>query len=376
MATWSGTPYFIARALEAAGFQLDYIGPLSIRNPFWYKIKGKFFRMRGWDYINLGEEAVLRDYARQAQPFLRQSHGKILFSCGKPHLTYLDTQLPIIFFDDGSVPSITSSHPGHMRFHPKLKAKLLQSEQGILEKCFAACYMSDWAADAALKEYGYMFESKIMVLPIGPNIACLPPEKEIEIAILGRDHKNCRLLMVGVNWEHKGGSIAVAATKELRRRGVPAVLHVVGCTPPRQLPDYVRIHGFVSKKTEAGRALLAELFRESHFLILPTRAEAYGLAFVEASAHGIPSLGTAVGGVKTILHENENGWLFPFDAPPSQYADRIHTVWSDPKSYVQFCRSALRSSQTRLSWGQFGETVVRLAESAIKQLAASRSRCS
>ena len=47
-------------------------------------------------------------------------------------------------------------------------------------------------------------------------------------------------------------------------------LDVVGCRPPRSAPDFVRVHGFVSKATAAGRAALNGIFARAHVLILPT----------------------------------------------------------------------------------------------------------
>ncbi|HEX3756275.1 MAG TPA: glycosyltransferase family 4 protein, partial [Rhizomicrobium sp.] len=172
----------------------------------------------------------------------------------------------------------------------------------------------------------------------------------------------CRLLFVGVDWRRKGGDIALAVAEELRRRGLPAELEIVGCVPPRVVPGFVRVHPFVSKKTLEGRALMAQLYQRSHFLLLPTRAEAYGVAFVEACAHGVPCMGSSVGGVTTIIKDGVNGRLLPLEAPPALYADRIQSLWQDPQSYRELCRSAFRTTQSRLSWTQFGNTVRGLVE--------------
>jgi len=63
-------------------------------------------------------------------------------------------------------------------------------------------------------------------------------------------------------------------------------LNFVGCLPPNDvdIPAYVKCHGFVSKAQPEGYKLLQTLLRKSHFLFLPSRAEAYGIAFCEASA--------------------------------------------------------------------------------------------
>ena len=313
--SWSGTTSFMGRALAAAGFNLSYIGPLRTPSPLWYRLKGRLLRMRGWDYLLFAEPRVLKSYARQAAQQLRSDRGRVLLSCGKPALTYLETRLPLLFFDDGSVPGIMNLYPGHTHYHPRVKANAYEMERRILEKCLYACYMSEWAAEEALATYGRQFETKIRVVPIGANMEVTPTAAEVEKAIQSRPGNRCHLLFVGVDWDRKGGSIALAVTQELHRRGVDVRLEVVGCVPPVPVPGFVKVHGFVSKQSVEGVKLIESLYRECHFLLLPSQAEAYGIAFVEANAHGVPALGCRVGGVPTIVRDGENGWLFPLDVP-------------------------------------------------------------
>jgi glycosyltransferase involved in cell wall biosynthesis len=360
--SWSGTTHFMARALEGAGFHLSYIGPLKNRYKLWNRIQGKVVRMCGWDYSSVNPQ---KGYARQVERQLPGLPGRVILSCGKPQLTHLRTELPVIFFDDASVPAITSLYPGHMNYSRSNKLKLLAAERLALEKCRYACYMSDWAADAALATYGREFESKIKVIPIGANMETTPAAGEIEQAIQTRERGKCNLLFVGVEWERKGGAIAVAVAGELQKRGVSVRLDMVGCVPPVPVPDFVRVHGFVSKRSAEGSLLMARLYRESHFFLLPTQAEAYGVVFVEALAHGLPSLGCRVGGVPTIVQDGVSGWLFPPDAPASLYAGRIQSLLQSPEAYAGLCRSAFQVAQTRLSWKRFGESVRELVDQVL-----------
>lgn len=355
--SWSGTTYFMGRALEAAGFRLSYAGPLRIPTPLWYRFKGRAFRLCGWDYIDLAEPRVLKSLANQAARKMQHAAGRLILSCGRPHLADLETDLPILFFDDASTPALTKLYPGHTRYPPWLKREALGAERRVLEKCCYACYMSDWAAREALEAYGSEFESKIRVVPIGANMEQAPAAAEVEALIQARPVGQCNLLFVGVLWERKGGAIAVAVAEELHRRGVPVRLDIVGCTPPVPVPDFVQVQGFVSKKTPDGEALMRQLYRESHFFLLPTQAEAYGVAFVEANAHGLPAIGCSVGGVTTIVRDGENGQLFPPNAPPTAYADCIQSWLQDRADYERRCRSAYQAFVTRLSWRRFGERV-------------------
>ena len=123
------------------------------------------------------------------------------------------------------------------------------------------------------------------------------------------------------------------------------------------MPEFIRHHGFVSKGSAAGQALLDRLYRQSHLFILPTRYEAYGLVFVEAASYGLPSLASAVGGVTTIVRNNANGQLFAPDATPVEYADYAERLLQNPARYAALCRSAFDEYEQRLNWKRFGETV-------------------
>jgi glycosyltransferase involved in cell wall biosynthesis len=363
--SWAITTPSMARAFQMAGFHLDYVGPLKTSFALACKIKGRFVSARGWDYTPLGEPMVLKSYARQVERQLRGAKGRVILSLGKPHLAYLRTKLPILFFDDASVPAITKLYPSHRNFYPPTKQNLLAAEQQALEKCRFACYMSEWAAEAALETYGRKFESKIRVVPIGANIADPPVETEVEAAIKSRSTDQCNLLFVGMDWPRKGGPIAVAVAEELHKRGMRVRLDIMGCAPLVSASNFVKVHGFVPSQTEEGRSLIQQLYRESHFFILPSQAEAYGVAFVEANARALPCLGCKVGGVPTVVRDGENGWLFAPDAPPAAYADRIQATLHDPQAYTALCRSSYRAFQTRLSWKQFGESVYALASEAM-----------
>jgi glycosyltransferase involved in cell wall biosynthesis len=368
--TWSGSPHWIGRALTGAGFKLDYICPLRGRHNFYYKIKGRLIRTLGWGYTVDGEEGFLKGYGEEATRRVRAAKGggRLIFSCGKPHLVHLETKLPIVFFDDASMPAIVKTHPGHVNFFPPIKKRLHEAERRVLEKCLYACYASDWAAEGALEYYGKKFEMKIKVIPFGANMEVTRKEEDVGKIIAGREVGACNLLFIGRYWEAKGGPIALEMAKELQKRGVRVRLDVVGCTVPGTVPDYVKVHGFVSKKQAAGQEFLDRLFRESNFLVVPTRFEAYGLVFVEASSYGLPSLASAVGGVTTIVRNGKNGQTFPLEACGAAYADYAQKLLGDPEAYERLSRASFREYEERLNWKTWGEKVRELVRPLFEEV--------
>jgi glycosyltransferase involved in cell wall biosynthesis len=113
----------------------------------------------------------------------------------------------------------------------------------------------------------------------------------------------------------------------------------------------VTLHGFLSKNTEEGRRRLEALMSESHFLIMPSKAECYGLVFAEASSFGLPSLATRTGGIPTAVRDGRNGMTFALDAGPQPYCDYIEALMSSRPDYEALCRSAFLEYAQRLNWG-------------------------
>lgn len=246
-----------------------------------------------------------------------------------------------------------------------MNRRLLAAERRVLDKCLYACYASDWAAEAALKVYGSAYEKKIKVIPFGANMEVPRQRADIEKIIAAREPGKCNLLFIGRYWEAKGGPVALAVAEELHRRGVLVQLDVVGCAPTTEVPEFVKVHGFVSKKSVEGYSKLERLFREAHFLIVPTRFEAYGLVFVEASSYGLPSLGTEIGGVTTIIRNGANGRRFDLAAPAAQYADYMQNLLGDSTAYEALSRSSFLEYEQRLNWKTFGDAVRDLVRASL-----------
>jgi glycosyltransferase involved in cell wall biosynthesis len=201
--------------------------------------------------------------------------------------------------------------------------------------------------------------AKVNVVPYGANLECDRTTADIESMIAQRPTDRCRLLFYGANWQRKGGDVAVEVTKRLNQLGLPTELYVIGGQPTSSepLPDFIQFFGLISKSTEAGRQHIEQLLCESHFLILPTRADCSPIAFPEANSFGVPSLATNVGGISTPIKNNLNGRTFSLDADPTEYCDYILSLFEDYNRYRQLALSSFDEFQSRLNWGVAGKAV-------------------
>jgi glycosyltransferase involved in cell wall biosynthesis len=171
----------------------------------------------------------------------------------------------------------------------------------------------------------------------------------------------CQLLLLGVDWTRKGGDTALQVVEELRTQGIPARLVVCGCVPPHPVdPKVVQVIPRLDKNVPAEATRLADLLLRSHFLLLPTRQECFGIVFCEAAAHGTPSLATDTGGVVSAVIEGESGFLFPPDAPPSAYAATIRALLEDRPRYETLVTTSRRAYDARLNWNTWARAAARV----------------
>lgn len=359
---WSGSGNYILGALQSAGFQTEHIGGLRDRYSFIIKIKKAFYaKILSKTYLRNREPTLLKNYATQVERALALISCDVVFSPGTIPIAYLRTEKPIVFWTDATFSGMIDFYPGFSNLCAETIKNGNKMEQSALSKCRIAIYSSEWAANTAIQNYD-VDPAKVKVVPFGANISCNRNLQDINSIIENKNFDTCRLLFVGVDWFRKGGDIALIVADLLTQRGIRTELHIVGCNPAISLPTFVKQHGFLSKSTEEGRRSLDKLMTESHFLILPSRAECYGVVFAEASSFGLPSLATRVGGIPTAIQDGKNGQTFPLDESSEKYCDYIERFMSSKQEYNELALSSFREYSERLNWLSAGKKVYDLIQ--------------
>jgi len=360
--SWSGLPFFIKRALENAGLEVVTMpliedteggGPWT-RFLYWRWLRGK-------RYLRHCEEKVLQSYARQLEQHLAENAVDLVFSPSTWMLACLETSLPVVFWTDACFAGMLEFYGSFTDLAPPSIQAGHAIEQAALDRCTRAIYSSDWAARTAAQSYR-IESSKISVVSFGGNLLEPPTVEEARAGVRARDMSQCNLLLVGVDWERKGVDVAVETVEALNAAGLNARLTVVGCQPPpaRLLPACVEVIPFIGKDTIEDRRRMSELFKRSHFFIMPSRAEAFGLVFAEASAFGVPCLATRVGGIPSAIIDDINGRLFPLETGGAEYADYILKYMRNTDRYHQLALRTAEDAATRLSWDAAGRKVTEI----------------
>lgn len=357
---WSGSVYFIARALEQQGVQLDHVDQLQYPRLLFNKAINRLYELTG----NQGPLPVERSmrmaerFAKEIGRHMTKGDHDAVFSPSSIPLALLNTSKPKVFYTDATFADMLEQYPEFSEYPASFINEGHDLERQALVNCDLAIYASQWAADSAIKRYG-ADPGKVRVVPFGSNLELQLSDEVVNKAINNRPEDRCELLFLGVNWTRKGGPLAVEVVERMNAAGMPTKLTVVGCEPPADTPsEHIQVLPFIDKTTAMGQRRLANLLLKSHFLLLPSTAECFGIVHAEASSMGVPSLARDVGGVGDAVREGRNGFLFPADAGPEGYVERMLGLLKDREAYQRMAHSAHREHKQRLNWHVAGSTIV------------------
>jgi glycosyltransferase involved in cell wall biosynthesis len=369
---WSGLNYHIARSLERAGATLVRVGPLTHPWTTTMKLRRRWYGLLGRAYHANMEQSALDAFGAQARAAIPGDVDAVVAVTSMIAASLDGLRAPVISWDDASPAALAEYYPEFERLSARTVRDVEAMGRRAAQNVQLAMYASEWAAASARAAYGLPVD-RVAVVPFGANLEALPSQDEVHRAIASRPRGRCRLLWVGVDWERKRGDLAVEIGQRIEAYGHPVELTVVGCRPPgdRELPEWVHVEGFVSKRTAVGTTRLMELFARSHFLVMPSNAEAYGLVYAEAAAFGVPSVATRTGGVPTVVLDGETGILDDPHATAESYVGRILPLLRERPRYEAMARAAAARSASMLNWDVAGrEAVARIA--AVAGVAAGR----
>lgn len=356
---WSGTPTNMAGSLGTGGARVHYVGNLKER--FELAMKGRQYltkKVLGKNYFRQRSSTITSGYAKQVQRRLSDIPADIVLSPSTIPICQLDSDKPIVIWTDSTFAGMVDFYPDFSNLHPSTVVDGNRVEQEALDRCSLAVYSSDWAAQSAIADYK-IDPAKVKVVPFGANIDRVLTPDQVRAAIAARPEQICKLLFIGVDWPRKGGDVALKVVRELNRQGIKAELTVVGCAPESAdpIPDYVKPLGFVSKSGPDGQLRMTRLLAESHFLIIPSRADCTPIVLNEANALGVPCLTTDVGGITSVITNDVNGYAFGLDTDYREYVAYIAGLMQPYHQYTDLANSAFDEYQRRLNWEVSGATV-------------------
>jgi starch synthase len=154
--------------------------------------------------------------------------------------------------------------------------------------------MSEFVKRALEKDYGVPGE-KITVVGGGPNFPALPLSN-------GGTGAGPTILFVGIDFVRKGGLVLLDAFRIVRDQIPEAELLVVG---PPDIPAQPGVTLLGTLPPDQ----MPSLYARSRVFAMPSWREPFGIAFLEAMAHGLPCVGTRVEAIPEIVDDRKTGLL-------------------------------------------------------------------
>lgn len=316
----SGTNYSMAQALSKIG-NIEWI---QIHQPPYARVAcaciNRLVRLFGknfdFHHTKFGSKFC---YKKCNEEQFKEFDVICAFFCMQ-NIAHIKTDIPIIYFTDTTFMAMVDYYPGFSNLLQFNIRDGIDLEKKAMDNSASIVVSSNWAANSAL-EYFCQAKSKVNVVEFGANI-----DKK-DIIVSKRKYTNhLDLLFLGVDWERKGGDIAVEATKWLNNNGIDSTLHIVGI---RNLPSryhnlkYIRNYGFLNKNKPHEYNQLIRLLHKVHCLLLPTKAECSAIAFAEASANGLPVFTHDTGGVANYIENGKNGYMLPLGSTGADFGNKI-----------------------------------------------------
>lgn len=354
---WSGTMYQMAQAIKNddrySVFALEVPGISNldkIRNK-WLAIKRKIFSPSKIYISNidirqaeLNGERLTKLLAKEAQ----KNPVDIIFAPAmSTYMVGLKTDTPIIYLSDATFALMNNYYWFGLSKKDVENGNCI--EQAAQTIAIASIFSSSWAADSARDDYQTP-ENKVNVLPFGANLQM--PEvvepKQVDLS------KTIKILLVGTDYHRKGVDIAEQVIQRLNdNTNVHYELIVIGVNRPDT--KFTHFVGLLDKGKQADYDKLVQYYHESSLFLLPTKAEAAGIVFAEASMFGLPTLTFDTGGIGEYILNDINGYRIPLDSQDivALFADKIDEIVTDEKLYNRLSVGAVEQYRNRLNWNQW-----------------------
>lgn len=364
--SWSGTSFYtyqqIRKQNEVEIFHYQWPWRLREWLTMQKSLNRKFFKKQT-------TVEFLKSYAKyfssQLQKELKKRPVDVLFvSASSQLIAYLETDIPVIYMTDATFQQLQGYYPYFSNLAAYNIRQGIELDKRAFTKAAHCILASDWNKNSAINDYG-IDTGKISVIPCGANLDFIPVAGNVRDRHPGSNH----LLFLGVEWERKGGEIALETFRLLRQEGMNTHLHIIGCLPPHDLSgeENISVIPFLDKNNAGDFQQLHNIFLQTDFLLLPTRAECAGVVFSEASAYGIPSITTDTGGVATYVKNGINGFALPVQAGADEYAEKISRLLADKQAMQNLKHSSRKYYDEYLSWDLWGQQFQQLAERLIKE---------
>lgn len=201
------------------------------------------------------------------------------------------------------VPVVVSVHD------PYPSSRMVQRQSMLAGRLASRLVVNSTATQRMLEGIG-LPPPKIDLIPCGVVVPELLPSREAARAELGIAPQAFVIAAAGRLDRRKGLHELIEAVAQLPVAGTPLELVIGGDGPERAALTAQAEATLQGRGRLTGRLpSLDTLYAAADLFALPSRFEGFGLVYVEAALHGVPSVGYRAGGVPDAVLDGETGLL-------------------------------------------------------------------
>lgn len=322
--------------------------------------------------ISSGISSGLRPFGNKLTNFIKDNNIKadfVLCQGGNTSVPYYNRSIPIAYWHDSTWQTFLQGYRSRKAFEQFKNdyGNLYNWDKKAFERSDLLIFSSDYVAEACIKYYK-VHPQKVKVISFGANLDDIPSQQLLEKSLQNRlENDGLNFTFIGKDWKRKGLTYAYSLVKKLNENQIKAHLNIVGCEP--DLKDinqfsFVKNYGFLDKANKEHNQVLKDILLNTHFLLHPTISEPFGIVLCEANAYGIPVLGTSTEGLKSIIRNGENGFLFKRTKFLKDAIEQLILLNVDfDKSYKSLFKQSLAAYEQRLNW----QTNVRILKKTLQE---------
>ena len=344
---WSGIPFNIHKCLKKAGFQVIRIGPITHHYEKILKIIEKVYKFFKIKYDPQRSIVLSQLLAKKILKEIQNREIDLILVHDCPLVSFLNSKIPLIVWTDLTFDLYHKTYfLNFSKFHKNSIKNGNYLENLTLKKAKLIIYASDYAASSANKKYK-ISNNLIKVLPFGVDLNPLNKKKFTTLKkkrIVTRK-KEAIFLSVGVDWNRKNMHKSIEVIEKLNCINIKSKIIIVGSVPPSgyKIPKYVEIIPFLNKQKKSDKNILHNLYSKSHYFILLSKAEAFGIVINEASCYGLPVITNYIDGLKYIADKNYS-ILNNKNLSPSKIAHKISLINNNSNRYNRYSNNSYLSS--------------------------------
>lgn len=354
---WSGLVYKIREAIENAGYEVIWI-PYTDKSVSCFfakcilKCLSVFMKTNGGVHF----KPLTKAYSKSIDEHQIEQVDYLFFPGGAQVALFLRRIKPIIYYTDATIFQMNGYYGlPKVTWSQKMAEKM---EKEATNLAHINIRSSQWAINSVINDCGFD-PKRSYVLEFGANV----DDNDIRTSV-PYSGGELRILFSGVDWNRKGGDIAVNTVRILRDKGINANLFIVGINKLEDKYsrlDYVSDMGFLNKNKPDEYRRYIELFSTSHIFLLPTRAECSAIVFCEASAFGLPIYTYLTGGTADYVVDGKNGRTITLDSSAEDFANKImNDLYSN--NLPDLHNGALSIYKEKLSWEVWSQRFKQIME--------------